>query len=71
MLGRDWEFEAEVETGDQRGRTIGFPTANLRLGDHLAPMHGVCAVRAAFAEDEGATASEWMAGVATTAAARR
>ena len=64
LLGRDWEFEAEVETGDQRGRTIGFPTANLRLGDHLAPMHGVYAVRAAFAEDEGATASEWMAGVA-------
>jgi riboflavin kinase/FMN adenylyltransferase len=32
-------------TGDKRGRTIGFPTANLGLGEFLRPMFGVYAVR--------------------------
>ena len=32
--------------GDQRGRTIGFPTANVALGEHLRPRFGVYAVRA-------------------------
>ena len=32
MLGRPWELEGRVEHGDQRGRTIGFPTANLGAG---------------------------------------
>ena len=31
--------------GDQRGRTIGFPTANLALGTYLRPARGVYAVR--------------------------
>ena len=35
-----------VELGDQRGRTIGFPTANVALGEHLRPRFGVYAVRA-------------------------
>ena len=30
--------------GDQRGRTIGFPTANITLGRHLEPARGVYAV---------------------------
>jgi riboflavin kinase/FMN adenylyltransferase len=46
LLGRPWEVEAEVIKGDQRGRTIGFPTANLQLADILHPAHGVYAVRA-------------------------
>jgi riboflavin kinase/FMN adenylyltransferase len=46
LLGRDWEIEGEVELGDQRGRTIGFPTANVALGEHLRPRFGVYAVRA-------------------------
>ncbi len=29
LLGHDWEIEGTVELGDQRGRTIGFPTANV------------------------------------------
>jgi riboflavin kinase / FMN adenylyltransferase len=29
VLGRPWELEGRVEHGDQRGRTIGFPTATL------------------------------------------
>jgi riboflavin kinase / FMN adenylyltransferase len=46
LLGRDWEIEGPVELGDQRGRTIGFPTANVALGEHLRPRFGVYAVRA-------------------------
>ncbi len=46
LLGRPWEIEGVVEQGDQRGRTIGFPTANVALGEHLRPRFGVYAVRA-------------------------
>jgi len=34
-----------AERGDQRGRTIGFPTANVALGEHLRPRFGVYAMR--------------------------
>ncbi len=44
ILTRPWEAEGVVRQGDQRGRTIGFPTANLRLGDLIHPAHGVYAV---------------------------
>jgi riboflavin kinase/FMN adenylyltransferase len=44
LLGRSWEIEGEVEEGDRRGRMIGFPTANIALGDHLRPATGVYAV---------------------------
>jgi riboflavin kinase / FMN adenylyltransferase len=40
-LGRFWEIEGEVVQGAQRGRTIGFPTANLNLGEFLRPRFGV------------------------------
>jgi riboflavin kinase/FMN adenylyltransferase len=46
LLGHAWEIEGTVELGDQRGRTIGFPTANVALGEHLRPRFGVYAVRA-------------------------
>ncbi|TAJ36618.1 MAG: bifunctional riboflavin kinase/FAD synthetase [Reyranella sp.] len=46
LLGHAWEIEGVVELGDQRGRTIGFPTANVALGEHLRPRFGVYAVRA-------------------------
>lgn len=46
LLGHAWEIEGAVELGDQRGRTIGFPTANVALGEHLRPRFGVYAVRA-------------------------
>jgi len=44
MLGRHWEICGVVAHGDQRGRTIGFPTANIALGRHLEPARGVYAV---------------------------
>jgi riboflavin kinase/FMN adenylyltransferase len=44
LLGRPWTIRAAVAHGDERGRTIGFPTANLPLGRHLEPARGVYAV---------------------------
>jgi riboflavin kinase/FMN adenylyltransferase len=46
LLGRDWSIQGVVAQGDQRGRSIGFPTANIALGDYLEPARGVYAVRA-------------------------
>ncbi|MGH7155706.1 MAG: riboflavin biosynthesis protein RibF, partial [Acetobacteraceae bacterium] len=43
-LGRPWAIRGEVAHGDERGRTIGFPTANISLGRHLEPARGVYAV---------------------------
>ncbi len=43
-LGRPWAIRGEVAHGDKRGRTIGFPTANVALGSHLEPARGVYAV---------------------------
>ena len=43
-LGRPWAIRGEVAHGDKRGRTIGFPTANVGLGRHLEPARGVYAV---------------------------
>lgn len=46
MLGRPFEMWGEVVRGDQRGRTIGFPTANIPWPDELArPANGVYACR--------------------------
>jgi riboflavin kinase/FMN adenylyltransferase len=44
-LGRPWTIRGIVAHGDKRGRTIGFPTANIPLGRHLEPARGVYAVR--------------------------
>lgn len=45
-LGRPWTIRGIVGHGDKRGRTIGFPTANVPLGRHLEPARGVYAVTA-------------------------
>jgi len=44
LLGRPHAIRGEVMHGDARGRTIGFPTANIPLGRHLEPGRGVYAV---------------------------
>lgn len=46
LLGRPYELECPVIKGDQRGRTIGMPTANLDHGDLLLPADGIYAGRA-------------------------
>lgn len=49
-LGRPWAIRGEVAHGDKRGRTIGFPTANIALGRHLEPARGVYAVTVRLAD---------------------
>lgn len=46
LLGREYGITGVVETGAKRGRTIGFPTANLGDVKTLVPGTGVYAVRA-------------------------
>jgi riboflavin kinase/FMN adenylyltransferase len=59
ILGHHWVADGIVEHGEKRGRTIGFPTANLHLGDLIHPRHGVYAVRARIAGEK-----TWRDGVA-------
>lgn len=47
LLGHPFTIEGHVRHGDKRGRTIGFPTANIGLGSYLRPKFGVYAVRVA------------------------
>lgn len=42
-LGRPYALEGVVVKGDQRGRVIGFPTANLETTKQVVPAHGVYA----------------------------
>jgi riboflavin kinase/FMN adenylyltransferase len=43
LLGHAYSLDGSVVRGDQRGRTIGFPTANLCTENELLPPHGVYA----------------------------
>ena len=45
LLTRDFTVEGVVERGDARGGELGYPTANLSLGDYQRPKYGVYAVR--------------------------
>jgi riboflavin kinase/FMN adenylyltransferase len=45
LLGRNYRLSGVVVAGAQRGRTIGFPTANLDQVETLLPGNGVYAVR--------------------------
>lgn len=61
LLGRLWEIEGRVLAGDRRGRTIGFPTANIDPTNYAQVAPGVYAVRAGVTDD-GET--QWYDGVA-------
>jgi len=45
LLGFAWFVTAQVVHGDKRGRELGYPTANLRLGPDCGLKHGIYAVR--------------------------
>lgn len=45
QLGRWHAVSGPVVKGDQRGRTLGYPTANLAFGEQLVPAYGVYACR--------------------------
>ncbi len=44
LLGRDFSCEGKVVKGDGRGKTIGFPTANIDYQNGIMPPNGVYAV---------------------------
>src|SRR5882757_5595538 len=50
LLGHQYYLDGTVVRGDQRGRTIGFPTANLCTENELLPPHGVYATTAKVGE---------------------
>jgi len=58
-LGGYWIVDAIVEHGEKRGRSLGFPTANMKLGEIVHPAHGVYAV---WAREDSEKA--WRPGVA-------
>ena len=60
VLGRYWEIDGRVIAGDRRGRTIGFPTANLRTAGILHPARGVYALWAR----PGSDGARWLPAVA-------
>jgi riboflavin kinase/FMN adenylyltransferase len=50
LLGHQYFIDGSVLRGDQRGRTLGFPTANLCTDNELLPPHGVYATTARVGE---------------------
>ncbi len=50
LLGHEYFLDGTVMRGDQRGRTLGFPTANLCTDNELLPPHGVYATTARVGE---------------------
>ncbi len=61
MLSRPWIVDGVVQQGQQRGRTIHFPTANLDFGDLVRPKFGVYCVEVRL---EGS--DDWRPAVANT-----
>ncbi|WP_438350183.1 bifunctional riboflavin kinase/FAD synthetase [Paenibacillus sp. FA6] len=57
LFGRNYKLRGMVVEGEKRGRTIGFPTANLKLDDrYVVPAKGVYAIRVLYKE-------KWIMGV--------
>ncbi len=53
ILGRPFEIEGVVVPGQRRGRELGFPTANVSLGEYLRPAFGIYAIEAGWEEAPG------------------
>ncbi|MBQ4853199.1 bifunctional riboflavin kinase/FAD synthetase [Rhodanobacter sp. B2A1Ga4] len=52
LLGRPFVIEGKVEYGNQLGRTLGYPTANIHLSQRVSPIQGIFAVRVGLGEGE-------------------
>ena len=50
LLTRPFAIHGIVQHGDKLGREIGYPTANLDMGNYLRPAYGVYAVRGMLAD---------------------
>jgi riboflavin kinase / FMN adenylyltransferase len=67
LLGRRYTLESVVVRGDGIGRTLGFPTANLRLLDEkLVPAHGIYAVWVSLAGERALRPGAMSIGVRPT-----
>src|SRR5215472_4798767 len=64
LLGRHFDLDGSVVPGQGRGRSIGFPTANVDTANELRPAPGVYAVRARFTGSPPTPVSSWMGGAA-------
>ena len=63
-LGRPHRVEGVVVRGHQRGRALGFPTANLEMPPHTAvPADGIYAGWLASLDDEGRDVQRWPAAI--------
>lgn len=58
MLGWEWEVRGIIQKGDQRGRELGYPTANVPLNDAIHPAYGVYATWVKI-QDDG-TDAPWL-----------
>ncbi len=52
LIGRPFVIEGKVQYGNQLGRTLGYPTANIHLHKRVSPLHGIFAVRVGLGESE-------------------
>ncbi|WP_040672666.1 bifunctional riboflavin kinase/FAD synthetase [Rhodanobacter spathiphylli] len=52
LLGRPFVIDGKVEYGNQLGRTLGYPTANIHLQQRVSPIQGIFAVRVGLGESE-------------------
>jgi len=62
MIGRHYSMHGRVAHGDKRGRTIGFPTANIYLHRRSSPVYGVYAVQ--MSSRDPRLGVNWVNGVA-------
>ena len=65
MLGRAYTVRGKVVKGQQRGRSLGFPTANLEPENEVLPAAGVYAGRARFLDGERAVTHAAVTNVGT------
>ena len=50
LLTRPFTVEGIVQHGDKNGRLLGFPTANIDMGNYLRPRYGIYAVKGRLAD---------------------
>ncbi len=50
LLTRPFAIEGTVQHGDKNGRLLGYPTANIDIGNYLRPRYGVYAVTGRLAD---------------------
>ncbi|MBI4125866.1 MAG: bifunctional riboflavin kinase/FAD synthetase [Deltaproteobacteria bacterium] len=66
LLGRPFTFTGKVQTGTGRGKDLGARTANIAVGERLAPGSGVYVTTTQLAEEKDALASVTNVGVNPT-----